>query len=391
MKDSLQMSSDVVALEYESNDTMNKSDIFNGQGVATLDVVSSAEKSLIYARKYSNDTMCTLAAKIVGVSEIDRMIPIPFGDEDILISNPSLVKGRLITPTDVAKQNNVVVIDRLTEALLYPDEESVGKQITLNVDIPGATSSSLGADEAIETKTLKIIGVVENNYSAVKEKMRYQKYLSNPLETANLNTVIYCPITYAVKNLETSDQKMYAWHSDDDMKLQKIREKIEIYRNQELKEFSMYRIIDRASIIEQTETQLEPLRLFLVLIMIVLLLISGVNAMSTMFFSVKERINEIGIKKALGATRLEILNQFIIEGILIALIAAVCTVVISSVAVIVVQKYMNEKLFMVFDICFTASNMLVPILVAIIYGFAFSVVPSYYGARIKVTDSLRFE
>lgn len=75
----------------------------------------------------------------------------------------------------------------------------------------------------------------------------------------------------------------------------------------------------------QTEEELKPLRRFLLLIMLVLLMISGVNAMSTMFFSVKERINEIGIKKALGATRIEILNQFILEGMMMAFIASIFT------------------------------------------------------------------
>ena len=113
--------------------------------------------------------------------------------------------------------------------------------------------------------------------------------------------------------------------------------------------------------------------------------------MSIMFFAVKERINEIGIKKALGATSLDILNQFITEGIFMALIAAIMSVTLGIVFTIALQGYLTEFLYISFEAHINIRNVVTPLLVAVIYGFIFSIIPSVYGARFKITESLRFE
>ena len=81
------------------------------------------------------------------------------------------------------------------------------------------------------------------------------------------------------------------------------------YLKPSLKEFTSYDLVDKDTVLRRARNL--DLCNFLILIMVVLLIISGINIMSIMFFSVKERINEIGIKSP-GATKIEILNQFII-------------------------------------------------------------------------------
>ncbi|WP_278319637.1 ABC transporter permease [Herbinix luporum] len=307
------------------------------------------------------------------------------------LKTTTVIKGRMINSSDVAQNRNVVVIDEFTESLLFPKKDSIGKQIRLKVDIPGFSNNSINSDNASEIKKCTIIGVVKSGYHGKKERMKYNKYISNLKETINLNTVIYTPKSYLLQNFETSDQKIIAWSTNDIKAMQLIKKSIELFKNQSLKEFTSYDLVDKDTVLRQAKENLEPIRIFLVLIMVVLLIISGINAMSIMFFSVKERINEIGIKKALGATKIEILNQFIIEGMMMAFIAAVISVLLSIVTVLIVQKYLNESLFILFEINLTVLNILIPFFISIIYGFAFSVIPSYYGAKIKVTDSLRFE
>ena len=390
-KDSMQMAKNTVALKYESPEHIDKNKICTEASLPTIEVISAAEKTMIFAKKYQNKSLCTLTATMVGVSETKNIIPIKSTDENFLITKTSLIKGRAISNADVANKNNVVIIDELTEKLLFPDGNSLGSQIKLNVSIPGVSNISTKEQEQVDIKQCTIIGVIKNSYYQTLENMKYNKFISNPLEQTNLNTVIYFPLSYVSDSFELTSQKILAWSDLSDYKIHKLKNKLTLYKNHSLKPFFSYDIIDRETIIADTHKELEPLKLFLVVIMVILLLISGINAMSTMFFSVKERINEIGIKKALGASKIEILNQFIIEGILVALISSVITIFFSCLTVLLVENYLNNNLFILFGANFTADNLLLPISVAILYGFIFSLIPSYYGARIKVTDSLRFE
>lgn len=390
IKNSMQMEEQVVALEYESSEKIDKYDICKEKSIETLEAVTSTEKNMIYYKLYENGSTCTLSARVEGVSDISNMLPIEYTDNDFLIAKPELVKGRLITEADVAQNKNVVVIDEFTESLLFEDGKSVGKTLNFNIRQSGMAIGSED-DNTEKDVSCTVIGVVKNSYNTLGEEMKYKKFLQNPTESLRLNTTVYCPITFADNNFEISDKRLISWLDNNSHNLENIKQMTSFYKDHSLRDFGEYKMFDRNSVIDKAKEDLEPIRLFLVFIMVILLLISGINAMSTMFFSVKERINEIGIKKALGATKVEILNQFIIEGILMTVIAAVFTVIISSLTALAVQWYLNSILFVLFEISFSASNLLTPIFLSIIYGFIFSIVPSYYGAKIKVTDSLRFE
>ncbi len=389
-KDSEQMDEQAVALIYESEDKIDKQSISKDDKNSTIEAVFAAEKTTIFAKKYQNNSLCSLSVTIAGISDTNNIIPIISKSGEFLIAKSNLLKGRLISKNDIATNNNVVVIDEFTESLLFPNRNSIGKSITFDVSLPGVSdiSTKIEKEEKVEKRQCTVIGVVKNSYSSTQEEMKFDKFYKNPSETIRLDTIIYCPLSYINNTFEISPKKLLVWY---DVNNQKIKDNLTLYKNQSLKEFSSYDIIDRSSVISKNANELKPLEIFLTLIILILLIISGINAMSTMFFSIKERINEIGIKKALGATKIEILNQFIIEGMITSFMASIIAIIFSCFTVLLIQTYLNESMFILFEISFTPSNLLLPIFVAIIYGFVFSIIPSYYGARIKITDSLRFE
>lgn len=390
-KDSAQMDEHSVALKYESEDRIDKQTINKNNNNSAVEAIFATEKTTIFAKKYQNDLICSLSATITGVSNIDNVIPIRSTNGNFLIAKSSLLKGRFINKNDIAINNNVVVIDEFTESLLFPNGNSIGSSITLDVSLPGISNITTKAEteEKTEKRQCVVIGVIENSYFETQEKMKFDKFCKNASETIQLDTIIYCPLSYVNNTFEISSQKFLIWNEVSNN--QKIKDNLTLYKNQSLKEFSSYDVIDRNSVMAKNANELKPLKVFLTLIMLILLIISGINAMNTMFFSIKERINEIGIKKALGATKLEILNQFIIEGMIISFIASIVAIIFSCLTVLLIQTYLNESMFILFEVIFTPSNLLLPVFVAFLYGFVFSIIPSYYGARIKVTDSLRFE
>jgi len=113
------------------------------------------------------------------------------------------------------------------------------------------------------------------------------------------------------------------------------------------------------------------------------LVVGGIGVMNIMFVSVKERTREIGVRKAIGATKGMILGQFLMEAVSICLIAGLIGLSISYILSILLNKIFPSNL----DIGLAIFSILMSILVGVISGF----IPSYRAANLDPIDSLRYE
>ena len=113
------------------------------------------------------------------------------------------------------------------------------------------------------------------------------------------------------------------------------------------------------------------------------LIVGGIGVMNIMFVSVKERTREIGVRKAIGATKRMILGQFLMEAILICLIAGLLGLMISYVFSILLNQFFPSNL----DIQLASFSIFISVLVGVISG----IIPSYRAANLDPIDSLRYE
>ena len=113
------------------------------------------------------------------------------------------------------------------------------------------------------------------------------------------------------------------------------------------------------------------------------LIVGGIGVMNIMFVSVKERTREIGVRKAIGATKGMILGQFLMEAILICLIAGLLGLMISYVFSILLNQVFPSTL----DMRLAGFSIFISILVGVISG----IIPSYRAANLDPIDSLRYE
>lgn len=102
-------------------------------------------------------------------------------------------------------------------------------------------------------------------------------------------------------------------------------------------------------------------------------------------------MGEIGIKKSLGAGKLSITLQFMLEGIMMALISCILAIISGIFVGSFLANVIQSIMYINFTVTYSTNIVYVPLMVAGIYGMVFSFLPSYYGANIKVTDALRFE
>ena len=120
-----------------------------------------------------------------------------------------------------------------------------------------------------------------------------------------------------------------------------------------------------------------------IFITILSLVVGGIGIMNIMFVSVQERTKEIGVRKAIGATKNMILTQFLMEAISICLIGGLIGLLMASGLSFVINKFFPST--MPLWLAFTS------ILLSILVGVLSGVVPSYRAARLDPIDALRYE
>ena len=105
--------------------------------------------------------------------------------------------------------------------------------------------------------------------------------------------------------------------------------------------------------------------------------------MNIMFVSVKERTREIGLRKAIGATKTMIMGQFLMEAIIICLIAGLIGLFLAYILSILINQIFPATL----PVMLSILSIFLSILVGIISGF----IPSYRASNLEPIDSLRYE
>jgi putative ABC transport system permease protein len=123
----------------------------------------------------------------------------------------------------------------------------------------------------------------------------------------------------------------------------------------------------------------------LLLIAAVTLVVSGVGIMNIMLVTVKSRTREIGIRKAVGATKREIRYQFLSEAVFISLVGGFVGIVIGMMLPI------SVRLFTEYHIPISGLSVIVALIVSSLVGIIFGTVPASRAAQLDPVESLRYE
>lgn len=115
------------------------------------------------------------------------------------------------------------------------------------------------------------------------------------------------------------------------------------------------------------------------------LLVGGIGIMAIMLVSVSERTREIGIRKAVGATNRQILNQFLIEGLVLSIMGGFIGVIVSIIINLLLRIYTDFMPITRWPIMVLAVG------VSVAVGIIFSVAPALKAARKDPIDALRGE
>jgi putative ABC transport system permease protein len=146
---------------------------------------------------------------------------------------------------------------------------------------------------------------------------------------------------------------------------------------------NLFRAFNQGELIETAEEQSRILSMLLAGVASVSLLVGGIGIMNIMLVSVTERTREIGLRKALGATKDALLSQFLLESVTLCLVGGVIGILLGIASVSFVANLMK------------VPPVIVPGGIVIAFGFAalvgifFGFYPAYLASKLEPIQALR--
>ncbi|MBP3040068.1 ABC transporter permease [Bacillaceae bacterium Marseille-Q3522] len=267
----------------------------------------------------------------------------------------TVVEGRPFFRNDIDGMGRVVMIDTVARDKYFQgDEEVIGELIEL------------------DGNPFKVIGVYE---SAVPEQYRYSEdgemLMSRTLISMMLGSQEIEQISILGDNPETVAETG-----------RQAAQRLTEIKNLE---DGMYTTFDMSEYENEINSFLTTMTLFIGSIAGISLLVGGIGVMNIMLVSVTERTREIGLRKALGATRGRILLQFLIEAMTLTSLGGLLGIGLASLGAFLVSQLspfgaIISPLIVIIGISFSA-----------LIGIVFGILPANKASKLNPIDALRYE
>ena len=273
--------------------------------------------------------------------------------------NDLVTVGRPINRTDVEDQAYVCVIDQDIAENLFAGENPVGKTLTLN----GATYTVIGLEGENSDLMASMSGFGTSSDGTV----------TIPYTTARKIT--------GQKNI--SSLEIYIENTDYTDRLSDEVEGV-LYQAFNQNEDS-YFVFAMDSLLDTMNEMMSMLTYMLAGIASIALLVGGIGIMNMMLVSVSERKQEIGLRKAMGATPGRIQMQFLLESVVLSLIGGIIGVILGLLISVAAAALMETDF--VFSVSAVALGVGFSTAVGIIFGWA----PARKASRLSPIDALKSE
>jgi putative ABC transport system permease protein len=270
-----------------------------------------------------------------------------------------LGEGRLLLDMDVDGARDVCVLGDTLAKSVFPLGSSVGERLKINgfnytvVGVLAPKGGSLGGDQ--------------DNFAVV------------PI-TAGLNHFGVAQWARSLNILvQARDQASY------DDTVEQVRGIMRVLRKVPPGKEDDFEIFSNDSLIAQFNSFTMAVRLGVSLISSIALLAAGIGIMNIMLVSVTERTREIGIRRAVGARKRNIMTQFIIEAIVLCEVGGVIGVALGILGGNAAAYFLKRPAVVPFD------WVVIGLVICSIVGIVFGTYPAYKAANLDPIESLRYE
>ena len=277
------------------------------------------------------------------------------------INAQKLLRGRYLKNTDVANASRVCVLDETTAENLIGYSDCVGEKITLN----GVKYT--------------VIGVVENDKS-----ISITSLFSGTAYTA------YVPFTSLIRLSETATTAINAFYigAAEGFSVDDAEKAMKDVLNRRFNDDEDAYTISSQNLIEEAMNSItNVLTILLGGIAAISLIVGGIGIMNMMLVTVTERTREIGIRKAIGASRSTILRQFLIEAVVLCMFGCALGIFISW-AILQIISIITANTALVFHLQGRVVGL--SVLFCFIIGVVFGLYPANKAAKMKPIDALHY-
>jgi len=169
---------------------------------------------------------------------------------------------------------------------------------------------------------------------------------------------------------------------NDDKNVEKAKEKAKatLLKNWEEDDFS---VTEQTEILSTVNQIFDIINLILVAIGSISLIVGGIGIMNIMYASVTERTKEVGIRRAMGATERDILNQFLTESVVLSLMGGFLGLLLAALAVLATRPF--------FPVSLNLLAVVISLTVSSAIGIGFGVFPARRAAKLSPIEAIRYE
>ena len=347
------------------------------QSIGANMIFAEYEGGAIYSAEAANDWMTVedlnaIRQQVPNITasspmiEIHDKITVPGGNErDVLVlgvaaeyywvRNLQVLTGRFLEESDTQSRGKVAAITQNLANTMF-----------------GSTDAAVG-------QTIKLSGLPFVVIGTFRERVDTfgQSEISDD--------TILIPYTVARFFTPTDTVKQLFFSVADQSDIPGATEKIQQVLQSRHRPESVYKVDNLQQLLTVAGKIANALTTILLLIAVLTLPVSGVGIMNIMLATVNARIREIGIRKAVGATKAEILAQFLTEAVLISLIGGLVGIAIGMALPISVRVLTNYR------IPISGWSIVIAVMVSSLIGVMFGTMPAARAARLDPVESLRWE
>ena len=308
-------------------------------------LISAADQSVTRDIKYRD-------------KKVNNSVQIAGGDEGtIRFYNTFLSDGRNFVFDDIHYSKNVCILGMDIVDRLFPFEDPIGKRIKIN----GLDYFVIGVTE----RQGEAFGESKDNFIAIPISTFIEKF-SNQWSSIRIH-------------VEAASESGYEKTKDEIIGLLRSIRKVSPEKEND------FEIITNTEMIDQFSGFTKGIKIFALSVSIIALLVAGIGIMNIMLVSVTERIKEIGIRKAIGATKGDILTQFLMEAVFLSEFGGVVGIILGIGGGNIVSILFNIPAVIPIDWT------IIGLVVCSIIGIGFGIYPAWRAAQLDPIESLRFE
>ena len=278
-------------------------------------------------------------------------------DGTIRFYNTYLSDGRNFIDDDIHFGRNVCVLGMDVVDRLFPFEDPISKKIKID----GLEYFVIGVTE----RQGEAFGQSKDNFIAIPISTYLERF-SDKWTTLSIH-------------VESSSESTFEKTKDEAIGLMRSIRKVKPEDDND------FEVVTNTEMIDQFSGFTSGVKLFALCVSVIALVVAGIGIMNIMLVSVTERIKEIGIRKAIGATKKDILTQFLIEAVFLSEFGGIVGIIMGIVGGNMVAIIFNIPAVIPIDWA------AIGLVVCSAIGIGFGIYPAWRAAQLDPIESLRFE